>query len=259
MNIAIITGASSGLGVEYLKTIVSQEGQLDEIWLIARREERLQALAEQYKGVPIRPVALDLSKNEAYFALDEMLKQKNPSVRILINNAGYEKTGRFDEMPQDAILSMVELNVKGLTMLNRICFPYMEKGAVAILTCSVSSFCPVPAQAVYSASKAYVRSLGRSLHYEMKKKGVKVLTMCPGNMNTEMNPQGQGSQSGIVDRLPFLDMKHITAQALEKANAGKAIYTPGLFYKCYRLLCKLLPSAWMIKIVGKSYSDEVSV
>ena len=111
------------------------------------------------------------------------------------------------------------------------------------MTCSISSFTPVPNQAVYSASKAYVQYLSRALHEEVRKRGIRILMMCPGNMDTEMNPKGQGRQSSRINMLPFLDMNVITEKSLEMAERGKAVYTPGIFYKFYKVSSKLLPQA----------------
>lgn len=254
MNIALITGASSGLGVEYAKTIIHNESnELDEIWLVARRKDRLEQFAKEHPQVKIRPVALDLSKEDSYEALDELCIKENVKIKILINNAGFERSGSFSTMKTEDILSMINVNVKGFTMINRICLPYMEKGSIGVMTCSISSFVPVANQAVYSASKAYVRYISRAIRQEVHKDGIHILTMCPGNMDTEMNPKGGNSQSNKVDRLPFLDMNTITKKSIELAKKNHAIYTPGGLYKLYRLASKILPSAWTVKIIGKMY------
>lgn len=254
MNIAVITGASSGLGVEYAKTIIDNYSNgLDEIWLIARRKDRLEKFASEYPQIKIRPVPLDLSIDHSYEELDELLKKENANVEILVNNAGYERSGMFAEMKNEDILSMINVNVKGFTMINRIFLPYMKKGSIGIMVCSISSFIPVAKQAVYSASKAYVRYIGRAIRQEVYKDGINILTMCPGNMDTEMNPKGGTSQSDKVDQLPFLDMKVITKKSIELAKKGDAIYTPGGLYKFYRFASKVLPSAWTVKIIGRMY------
>lgn len=253
MNIAVITGASSGLGVQYAKTIINLYPNMDEIWLIARRKDRLEKFAEEHKQVTIRPVALDLSQNSSYDELEQLLEQEMPNIKILVNNAGFERPGVFASMKKSDILSMIDLNVKGFTMVNRVCLPYMKAGSLGIMTCSVSSFCPVPNQAVYSASKIYVRFMSRALREEVRKDGINILAMCPGNMDTEMNPKGGTSQSDKVDRLPFLDMKKITRKSILLARKGHVLYTPGGFYKAYRFASKILPSACMIKIVGRSF------
>lgn len=172
---------------------------------------------------------------------------------MLINNAGYEKSGKFADMGQEDILSMISVNIRGMTLLQRIILPYMQKGSYTIITCSVSSFVPVPNQTVYSATKKYVYYFGKALREELLDKDINVLLLCPGNMDTEMNPKGQGRQSQKINKLPFLDMSEITANALEKAEKGKGIYTPGVFYKFYRVVSKIFPSAWMMKVVKNFY------
>lgn len=252
MDIAIITGASSGLGVEFLSAIIEKYNTLDEIWIIARREERLKELSSKYKKIVVRPIALDLAQSESYESLEETLNDKKPKIQVLINNAGVERFGRLDEMSAFDIQNMIQLNAIGMTMINRICLPYMSAGSIEVITCSVSSFTPVPSQAVYSATKAYVRYFARALQKEMMKKNVSILILCPGNMDTEMNSKSSPNTDKIA-KLPYLDMKLITRRSLEKATKGKKIYTPGTFYKMYRILSKILPSTWMMHFSGGYY------
>lgn len=128
-------------------------------------------------------------------------------------------------------------------MVQRICSPYFAKNSFAIVTCSVSSFTPIPHQAVYSASKRYVYALGKALREEGRRNKVNIMLLCPGNMDTEMqNPRGQARQSRQINELPFLDMKRVTKTALTKAEHKKAVYTPGQFYKLYRIVSKVFPS-----------------
>lgn len=254
MNIAVITGASSGLGAQYAKTVIELYPHLDEIWLIARRKERLKKFAKEHKQITIRPVALDLSQNSSYNELELLLEKEKPNIKILVNNAGFKRPGAFVSMKKSDILSMIDLNVKGFTMINRVCLPYMKSGSLGIMICSVSSFCPVPNQAVYSASKIYIRFMSRALREEVRKDGINILAMCPGNMDAEMNPKGGTSQSDKVDKLPFLDMKKITRKSIQLARKGYALYTPGGLYKFYRFVSKAMPSAWMVKITGKSFN-----
>lgn len=128
----------------------------------------------------------------------------------------------------------------------------MQANSFAILTCSVSSFAPVPAQAIYSASKKYVYYLGKSIREEMKKKGVNICLFCPGNMDTEINPKSTPNTNKIAE-LPYLDLKKVTRKALCKAERGKGVYTPDTFYKAYRVVAKILPSAFIIKLAGNYY------
>ena len=253
MRIAIVTGASSGLGVEFTKTIINKYKDLNEIWIVARRKERLIQIAHEYKNVNIRPAEMDLGKDESYTVLEQLLQKEKPEIQILINNAGYEKIGHFKDMNISDIISIIDVNIKGMTAINRICLPYMKKGSFEIITGSVSSFSPVPNQAIYSASKKYVYYFGKALREEMKKVGINVLTLCPGNMDTEMNPRGKMTHSKQINLLPYLDMKVVTERCLKKAENGKALYTPGGFYKFYRICSKIAPSAFMVKITKRFF------
>lgn len=253
MNIAIITGASSGLGVEFTEAIIERYRELDEIWIIARRKEHLEKLASKYPDTIIRVIQIDLSDDHAYMVFEQILDESKPNVNVLINNAGYEKSGSFEEMMLKDIQSMLSINIKGLTVIQRLCLPYMHKGSLSILTCSVSSFTPVPHQAVYSASKKYVYYFGKALREELLKKGINILLLCPGNMDTEMNPRNQMRQSRKINNLPFLNMKILTRKALVKAEKGKSVYTPGGFYKFYRIVSKIFPSWFVMKFTKRFY------
>ena len=248
MDIAIITGASSGLGAEFARAVAKQYDDLDEIWVIARRAEKLQNLADEMPEANICPVSMDLTDRDSFAKLRSILEEKKATVRVLVNNAGYCTCGRFDEMDDDAIRKMIDLNITALTAVNKVCFPYMKEKGYVVLTCSVSSFTPVIGQAVYSASKAYVLYLGHALHAEMKKKGINVLTLCPGNMDTEMNVRGgEGEKAGA---LPYLNVPELARQTLKRAESGKGFYTPGWFYKGYRVLSKIVPHHVMMTMSG---------
>lgn len=252
-DIAVITGASSGLGVKFLEAAVNRYPQMDEYWILARRKERLDKLAGIYKNKKVVAIEVDLSEESSYVGLIKKLEYEKPQIKVLINNAGYEKSGKFADMRQEDILNMISVNIKGMTLIQRIMSPYMQKGSYTIITCSVSSFVPVPNQTVYSATKKYVYYFGKALREELLDKDINVLLLCPGNMDTEMNPKGQGRQSQKINKLPFLDMSEITAKALKKAEKGKGVYTPGMFYKSYWVISKIFPSLWMMKLAKKFY------
>lgn len=251
MNIAIITGASSGLGNEFAKAVIEKYRYIDEIWLIARRRERLQQFSKQYPNIRFRLLALDLSKEESFRELSSVLEKEKPIIQILINNAGFERNGFFDKMSITDILSMINLNIMGMTLLNNVCLPHMKEKSFEIITGSVSSFTPIPAQAVYSASKAYVRFFTRALKEEMKRKGINIFLFNPGNMDTEMNVRSNiKERNAKIAMLPYLNIKKETRKALKKAENGKSVYTPLAFYRGYRLLAKIIPSSIMMKFTS---------
>jgi len=249
MSIAIVTGASSGLGKVFFEKVVERYPQLDEIWIIARRESMLKELASQYPNRMIRVVPLDLSDTKSFETLDELLKELNPDIKVVINNAGFDRAGLFREMSSKDIYSHIDLNVTGTTMISRSCLPYMHEGSYQIITGSVGSFAPLPWRAVYSATKAYVRFFARALHEEERRRGVNIMLLSPGKMDTDMFHQNSNG-GGNMDIQPYLNLDKVTVKALEKAEKGCATYTPMLFYKMFRLIAKLLPSAIMVKFTS---------
>lgn len=249
MKIAVITGASSGLGREFARAVLERYSQLDQVWVLARRTERLETLAAEYPAGKVRPVKMDLTCDGDYELFAELLKQEAPEIEIVINNAGFEKGGALKDTEETLLLNMIRVNVQGGTLIPRLCLPYMKQGSFLITTSSVSSFVPMKNQAVYSASKSYLLYLGRALGMELKPQGIHSLVICPGNMETEMNVR-DGDHPGKVGLLPYLDIDKLTRKALEKAEKGTGVYTPGSFYKVYRFFSKLLPNRLMMKITA---------
>ncbi len=243
MKIAIVTGASSGLGEEYVKCLEKDYPQVEAIWVIARRKDRLEALAKNYPAKPIIPLPLDLTEYDSYEALRERLENEKPEVAILINNAGFGTLGNFDEMEMFSQTRMVDLNVRAMTAVTSAVLPYMKRGSFIVNVCSIASFAPNPRMTVYCSTKAYVLSFSKSLRFELKKKGINVHAVCPGPMDTEFLPAAgiEKGSSHTFDTLPRVNPAMAAARSLKHAARGKGIYTPRLFFKFYRLLAKLLP------------------
>lgn len=246
MNIAILTGATGGVGGEYLDLLKKED--LDEIWIIARRRERLEALAES--DARIRPFTLDLTEKEAFSDLKKALEEKDVVIKYLINNAGFGTMGSFDDIDAEKLASCVELNCIALTRMCSLCIPYMSKGSGIINVASIASFVPNPRLAVYSATKAYVKNLSHSLREELKVRKINVLALCPGPMKTEFLPVAgidEGS-SKMFDTLPLTSPRKAAEGSLKALKKGKAVYTPGIFYKFYRVLSSLVPQTLLVKI-----------
>ena len=133
MNIAIITGASSGLGPEFVRAAAKRYKTLDEIWVIARRADRLEKLKEELPEAHLRPLALDLTVQEDLEKLKGLLAEEKPSVRLLLNNAGCYSGGLFDETDSGALQRMIDLNITALTAVSKICFPYMQEKSYEVI------------------------------------------------------------------------------------------------------------------------------
>lgn len=241
MKIAIITGATSGLGSEYLKNIYEMHPELDDIWIVARRKDRLDMLCEKYNKAT--PVVLDLSADESISAFSKMLEQQKPDIRVLVNNAGFGELGNFYENDYKTQMSMIDLNNKALTALCTICVKYMSKGAYIINVSSIASFAPTPRMAVYCSTKAYVKSFTRCIRFELKNKKINALAVCPGPMATEfLDVAGiSGGKSKTFETLPYCNAASVAKKSIICARKGRGVYTPKVFYKFYRFLAKVLP------------------
>ena len=142
MNIAIVTGASSGMGREFVLQL-QQYAQVDEIWAIARREQALASLKEEV-SVPVRAISLDLLKEESFTAFSSLLEAEKPNIKLLVNAAGFGKFGAYHKVSLEDDCRMIDLNCKALVIMTRLCLPYMEKGSHILQLDSLSAFQPVP-------------------------------------------------------------------------------------------------------------------
>lgn len=245
MNIAILTGATGGLGGEYLDLLKKED--LDQIWIIGRRRERLDALAENDKRVI--SLALDLTLKESFKTLSDLLEKEKANVRFLINNAGFGTLGYFEEISPAKLSECVSLNAVGVVEMCALCLPYMKKGSGIINVSSISSFAPNPRLAVYSATKAFVKNLSLSLREELKVRGINVLSLCPGPMKTEfLSVAGiERGESKMFDTLPKTLPRKAAQGSLRALKKGKATYTPRLLFKVYRVLSAVVPHPLLVK------------
>lgn len=249
MKTAIITGASSGLGVELLRAAAELCPEIDTYWLIARRRDRLEALKAQFPNKTLRAVPLDLTDPAAFTALKALLESEKPDIRLLINNAGMGKLGDFDTAETETHLTQVDLNCRALTAVTHSCLPYMKEGSCIINISSIASFAPTPRMAVYCSTKAYVQSLSRALREELKPRRINVLAVCPGPMDTEfLGIAGCDSgKSRTFDTLPHQNPTKVAYGAVKAGIRGKSVYTMGFFYNFYRVLAHLCPKCILMK------------
>ncbi|WP_446897071.1 SDR family NAD(P)-dependent oxidoreductase [Clostridium sp. LBM24168] len=248
MSIAVITGSSSGLGREYVDVVVNEFPEVSEIWMVARRLERLDKIAKQYPQKKFKVIGLDLSKDESYKTLHKILEENRPYIKLLISNSGIAVRGNFDKAELKSQLDMCDLNVKGATAVTRLCLSYMKKGSIIMETCSTSAFAPNPHLNVYSATKAYLMNFCTGLRQELKPRGINVCAVHPGWMDTEMNAGARNTNhTGVSNFLPKVNVRKLASKSLAAARKGKASYTQGTFYKFYHLLAKVLPHTLVVK------------
>jgi len=248
MKIAIITGASAGLGREFLAAAPAFFPEIDEYWLIARRQDKL-IEATSLVNKQCRVFPLDLTKTDSYRVVGEELDKLHPTVALLVNNSGCGFLGDVGEGDLENQLQMIDVNLRGLTGLTHVCIPYMEKGSRIINVSSIASFCPNPRMTVYSAGKAYVSAFSYGISEELKEKGISVTVVCPGPMDTDFIYLGEiKGHSKTFDVLPYCDPVKVVKGSYKAALAGKRSYTPKVFYKLYKCLAKLLPVGITMKM-----------
>jgi len=244
---AIITGASAGLGLEYVRQLEEHFPDVEQVWLIARNEEKLRQAAAGLKRAEGKVFPLDLCAPDGLEKLVEELEREQPDVTLLVNNAGSGRLGNIGETPWTDQSRMVELNVRALTGVSALAVPYMHRGGHIINVSSISSFCPNPRLTVYSASKAYVSAFSRGLGEELKHRGIVVTAVCSGPMATEfLDKASITGNSKTFELLPYCDPIKVVSGSYAAAKKGRAVYTPRAFYKFYRVVAKILPQRLMI-------------
>ena len=248
MKIAIVTGASSGMGREYVRQL-SEYVQVDEIWAVARRREALEALKAE-TTVPVRPVVLDLLEMESFDKIRAMLEETRPEIALLVNAAGFGKFGAYHKTSIEDDCRMIDLNCKALLVMTRLCIPYMKPGSHILELDSLSAFQPVPYITTYGATKAFVLSYSRAMNRELKNKGIRVMAMNPGWVKTEFFRHAFQTNDGEVqyfDRLyEAADVVKTSLHDLYKTKKDCSIH--GLPVKLQVLAVKLVPHRFVMDI-----------
>ncbi len=248
MNIAIVTGASSGMGREFVLQ-VSKKENFDEIWVIARRKERLEELSKEV-STPLRPIALDLTKKESIEELYALLRREHPNVRVLANCSGYGKFGSYNDVTCEDCIGMIDLNCRALTLITNIVLPYMAEGAHIMNLDSLSSFQPVPYLNVYAATKAYVLSYSRALNVELRARKINVLAVCPGFVRTEFFDRAKtANDKAVTNYGTVFEASDVIRKAVKDLYAGKKDVSVYSFkIRAQVFFTKLLPHRLVMKI-----------
>ena len=248
MNIAVVTGASSGMGREFVLQL-NQYVTVEEIWVIARREAALEQLKKEV-SVPLRVVALDLCNEESFEAYRALLEQEQPDVKLLVNAAGFGKFGDFADIPLEEDCRMIDLNCRSLVAMTRLTLPYMRAGSHILQLDSLSAFQPVPYIATYGATKAFVLSYTRAISAELKPRGIRVMAMNPGWVKTEFfNHALQTNGSKVQYYNHLYEAKDVVATGLKDLYKTKKPYSVhGLPIRNQVRLVKLLPHSIVMKV-----------
>lgn len=249
MNIAIVTGASSGMGKEFVLQLPGAVA-VDEIWAIARRGGELEKL-RGVSAVPVRPIVLDLCREESFATYAALLEAQKPNVRLLVNAAGFGKFGSYSRIDTEDECRMIDLNCKALLMMTRLTVPYMAPGSHILELDSLSAFQPVPYITTYAATKAFVLSYSRAMNRELRDRGIRVMAMNPGWVKTEFFDHAFQTNGGNeVQYFNYLyEAKDVVRTGLKDLYHSRKDYSVhGLPIKVQVFLVKLLPHSLVMSV-----------
>ena len=240
MKIALVTGASSGMGKEIARLLAKRK-DVDKILLVARREDRLRdTAAELMCSVETEILPLDLANASSIAEIVAKLQACHARVTWLVNAAGFGQIGLFEELSSEVQGEMLDVNCRALTSLTHAVLPFMRKGAHIVNLASAAAFLPQPRFAVYAASKSYVLSFSRALGRELCRRGISVTAACPGPVNTEFFQIAEKTgEIKAYKKLIMADAERVSRGIVRAAAKGKALYVPTLAVKALRLGAKL--------------------
>lgn len=247
-NIIIITGASSGLGQEFALQLDTGFSNIDEIWLVARRKERLQEIAKVMEH-ETRVIQMDITDEYAMDDFEQLLDTSEVRVRMLVNCAGYGLIGAFDDLGLEEQLGMLMTNCEGLTKMTYLCLPYMSRNSRIIQLASSAAFLPQPGFAIYAATKAYVLSFSRAIGEELLQRGIYVTAVCPGPVNTEFFDIAEqyGSVLG-VKKLVMASSEAVVTKAIKDSYLRKPVSVYSIPVKALHAVSKCLPHSLILSM-----------
>lgn len=245
-HIAVITGASSGMGREFVRQL---DGRYDEIWGIALEKDLLEKVKGETKSTFI-PLDFDLTKEESFEKYCQLLKEGDVVVELLVNASGFGKFGRYDEIDVNASANMVDLNCKALLKMTELTLPYMQSGGRIANIASVAGFQPIPYIATYGATKAFVISYSRALNQELKSRGISITTICPFwtktaffDRATKTNAKNEVVSKYVVMYQP----EKVVAKAIKDTFKGKEMSIYGFVARSQVRLVNMLPKKMVMK------------
>ncbi len=249
MKIAIVTGASSGMGREMVYQLADRFGGLSEIWVVARRKERL----DEFDGklpLRIRKFAIDITDDESLKMLKNELEVVRPDVKILVNSAGCGKYGNIGELSSEETRTMIRLNTEALAAVTELVLPFISANSRIIQFASAAAFVPQPGFAVYAATKSFVLSYSRALAQELKPKKISVTAVCPGSVETEFFDHAlNGKELPMYKKLVCSKPEVVVKDAIKDSLMGKEISISGPVMKVFYILCKYLPHNLIMRFI----------
>lgn len=248
MSLAIITGASSGMGREFALQLKKTVG-VDEFWLIARNTERMEKLAEEL-SCKCKIMSLDLTTEEGIESYREALQKEKPEVDFFIAAAGFGVFGAFNSLEEKTVVKMINLNVKAVVLMTHMTIPFMKRGGRIIELGSGSCFTPLPHFNIYSSSKVFVLHYTKSLNYELKPYGVRATCFCPGWVDTEFLPKSLCVEGVMVPKSmkPLLKTENVVRGCIKASLKGKTMYVTNWYTKLQHLLFKIVPDPILTRL-----------
>ena len=250
MNVIVITGASSGIGMEFAMQMDNYFTNVDEFWLISRTREKLEEVAKVLRH-KTRILAMDITKDAQLERLEDTLKEKNAVVRILANCAGYGIMGPFAAQNAEDELGMIRLNCEALTAITHRLIPYMRKGSRIIQMASCAAFSPQPDFAVYAATKSYVLSFSRALGEELSPYGIYVTSVCPGPVDTPFFDIAERTGTTLaIKKLTLVDAERVVRKALKDSYHKRHLSVCSFPIQWYAAVAKLVPHDVILKTMA---------
>lgn len=247
MNIVIITGASSGIGQEFALQLDKLFSNMDEIWLIARRKERLETVSLALR-TKCRIISMDMTDPVYMNQFSEILKLSNPRIRMLVNCAGFGLMGAVEKLSLEEQIAMIRLNCEALTEMTCRCLPYMGRNSRLIQMASSAAFLPQANFAVYAATKSYVLSFSQALNQELKKRQIHVTSVCPGPVDTEFFTIAEKyGKTLAVKKLTLVSAERVVRKAIRDSHAKKPLSVCSFPIQAFWILCKLLPHSLIFR------------
>ncbi len=245
--IAIITGASSGLGAEFARQLDREH--LSELWLVARDEVALKGVADSLK-TPSRIIICDLSiESEIESKIGTALESAKPTVKFCVNNAGFGKIGPLHLLKREDMTAMIDVNCRAVVQLSHMVIPFMKEGSCLIHTSSAASFAPLGGFAVYAATKAFVTSFSVAIQAELVEKGIHSIAVCPGPIETDFSRRAhQGSVRSDSVMKKKADAEPVIRKAIADAKKKKSVSLYGIKFNLMPLLAKFIPQRILAEI-----------
>lgn len=259
MSLAVITGASSGIGMEFARQMKEKLG-VDEFWLVARNGDRMKDLADEL-GVKCNIISADLATDEGIEKYRAELTEKKPEISYLVLAAGFGVFGAFDSISEKNVAGMIDLNVKAVVLMTQMSIPYIKRGGRIVELGSGSCFTPLPHFNVYSSSKVFVLHYTKSLNYELKPYGIKATCFCPGWVKTDFLPKSLNAPGAYVPKKmkPLLDPERAVSGCIRAMVKGKRMYVTNWYTKMQHVLFKLLPDRILTRLwLGMLKKNEVN-